>query len=68
MGFRVGAALKVAYVKLGVSMELCQDILREIGGKWQAYVTSMVIIFPFLASPKLSHSLSQTPDILRHFN
>ncbi|XP_032158966.1 complement component C8 beta chain [Mustela erminea] len=46
MGFRVGAALKVAYVKLGVSMELCQDILREIGerNKRNTMVEDLVVL------------------------
>ncbi|XP_047584374.1 complement component C8 beta chain [Lutra lutra] len=46
MGFRIGAAIKVVYVKLGVSVERCQDILREIGdrNKRNTMVEDLVVL------------------------
>lgn len=34
-GFKIGAAVKAVYVKLGVSLEKCEGILKEIKGEWQ---------------------------------
>lgn len=57
-GFRIGAAFKAAYLKLGVSMALCEGVLRDIKGEWQGHVTSMPIFFPSLAPPGPRRSLS----------
>lgn len=46
-GFRIGAAFKAIYLKLGVSMALCEGVLKEIKGEHQGHMASMLIIFPF---------------------
>lgn len=50
-GFKVGAAMEVVYLKLGVSLATCKGILREIKGEWQGPVTPMLILFPPWAPP-----------------
>ncbi|XP_045883554.1 complement component C8 beta chain [Meles meles] len=46
MGFRIGAAFKAVYVKLGVSMAICQGILNEIGerNKRNTMVEDLVVL------------------------
>ena len=47
--FKIGAAITMVYVKLGVSVDKCQRILKEIEGEWRGRVTSMLLSFPSLA-------------------
>lgn len=44
--FKIGAAIKAVYVKLGVSEATCSNILNEIKGEWPGHVTSLLIILP----------------------
>lgn len=45
-GFNIGLPVEEVYVKLGVSMALCEGVLKEIKGEWQGHVTSVLIVFP----------------------
>ena len=55
--FKIGATIKVVYLRLGVSEAKCSDILNEIKGEWQGHVTSLLIILPS-PTAQTCHSLS----------
>lgn len=66
-GFKVGANLEEVYLKLGVSLAICNGILKEIKGEWRGHVTSVLLIFPS-SIPRGLSAFKLNIGYSKHFN